>query len=58
MSRRNNRNEARRALLAETRRLHTIALGDNHCDPNKLHECLAFQELMPQAADNLKRQNK
>ena len=56
MARRNNRrDDAKRALLAEARRLHEMSLGRDHCDPHKLYDCVAFQQLMPQAADNLKR---
>lgn len=48
------RNNRKQALLAEARRLHSMTVGDKHCDPKYLSTCAAFRELIPQAAENLR----
>lgn len=57
-NRNNNRNQQRRELLSEARALHDMSMGEKHCDPNKIHDCVNFQMLIPQAAENIKKRKR
>lgn len=50
---------ARQELIREAASLHDQLLGKEHCDRNKITHCVAFQQCIPQAAENIrKRQEK
>lgn len=46
---------ARQELIREAASLHDQLLGEKHCDRSRLTHCPAFQDCIPQAAENIRK---
>lgn len=53
-----NTKVSRRELMAEAKLLHDQLLGKEHCERGKLYSCVALQQCIPQAANNVRARKK
>lgn len=55
MSKNRRKAISRDDLLREATSLHDQLLGKDHCDRSRIHSCVALQQCIPQAAENLRK---